>query len=301
MKCKRCKAVAVVALPSHTTGFCAECFLLFFQKQVERGIKAQKLFTHDDKILCALSGGKDSLSLMLILHELGYDVTALHIDLGIPSSSPKARLVVENFCKKHDFKLIIREMEKEGLALPEVKKHLKRPICSVCGKIKRHYFNRIGLEEGFTALATGHNLDDEVARLFSNVLRWDTAYLSDQGPCLPSENGFLRKVKPMWRLTEYEIANYAFLKDIENHYAPCPYSRGASFSFHKTMWQQLEQEMPGRKIEFYQGFMHKAKEYFAKADAEHGATLIKCPSCGYPTSQELCGVCRIKSLVEQAS
>ena len=189
MICKRCKsATAIISLPSHNTGFCENCFRDFFSAQVARGIETGKLFTHEDRILVALSGGKDSLSLMLELSRQGYDVTGLHIDLGIPGSSEIVRGVIERFCGKHGFKLIVKEMTKEGLAIPLVKQRLKRPICSACGKIKRYFFNKIAMEDGYDALATGHNLDDEVARLFSNTLRWDTAYLSDQGPRLDSEN-----------------------------------------------------------------------------------------------------------------
>ena len=118
-----------------------------------------------EKVLVALSGGKDSLALALVLSRLGYDVTGLHIDLSIGISSEKARAVVERFCEKHAIPLIIKEMEKEGLAIPKVKARLNRPICSTCGKIKRYYFNQTARELGFDALATGHNLDDEIARL----------------------------------------------------------------------------------------------------------------------------------------
>lgn len=298
MKCTRCAATAVVSLPSHTAGFCEPCFLEFFRRQVERGIKAQQLLAFDDRILVALSGGKDSLSLMLVLSELGYNVTGLHIDLGIPGSSAVARGAVERFCKVHNFSLLLREMEAEGLPLPRVKERLRRPICSVCGKIKRHFFNRVALEEGFTALATGHNLDDEVARLFSNTLRWDTAYLSDQGPRLDSEDGFTRKVKPLWRLTEFEVANYAFLRGVENHYAPCPYSKGASFTFHKHLWHELELAMPGRKLDFYQGFLERGRPAFAEIEAVTGTVLQRCERCGYPSSQSVCGVCRIRAAME---
>ena len=299
MKCTRCKATAVVALPSHHAGFCEACFLDFFTGQVEKGIRRQKLFTHEDRILVALSGGKDSLGLMYELDRLGYAVTGLHIDLGIPVSSPAARSAVEAFCRKHDLALIVKEMEAEGLAIPKVKARLNRPICSACGKIKRHYFNRVALEQGFTVLATGHNLDDEVARLFSNTLRWDTSYLSDQGPCLESENGFARKVKPLWRLSEFETANYAFLRGIDYHYAPCPYSKGASFTFHKKLWADLEEHMPGRKLDFYQGFLERGRPVFARTEAEGGVSLQACASCGLPTSQDLCGVCRIRTAVAQ--
>ncbi len=309
MKCKVCKETAVVSLRSHHTGFCASCYLEFFRRQVERGIRAHKLFTHDDRILVALSGGKDSLALMLELSRQGYTVTGLHIDLAIPlqgSAEPcgegqGARGVVERFCKAHNIPLIVKEMATEGLAIPRVKACLKRPICSACGKIKRYYFNKTAMDGGFTALATGHNLDDEVARLFSNTIRWDRAYLSDQGPCLPAEAGFIKKVKPLWRLTEFETANYAFLMGIEHHYAPCPYSQGASFTCYKHLWQGLEEVMPGRKLDFYQGFLERGRPVFARHEAEEAPPLNKCAVCEYPTSADICGVCRIKSVVQSTS
>ena len=114
MKCRRCHARAVVSLPSHNTAFCPDCFLDFFSKQVDRGIREQGLMTKDDRVLVALSGGKDSLALMLELGRQGYDVTALHIDLGIPGSSPAARGVVERFCKKYDFPLSSRGEARGG-------------------------------------------------------------------------------------------------------------------------------------------------------------------------------------------
>ena len=301
MKCKICKAEAAVALRSHNTAFCPDCYKDFFSRQVTRAIEGQNLFTHDERVLVALSGGKDSLALMLELSHQGYNVTGLHIDLGIPVSSAAARGVVERFCAKHGLKLMIREMAAEGLAIPAVKARLNRPVCSACGKIKRHFFNKVALDEGFDALATGHNLDDEVARLFSNTLRWDTAYLSDQGPRLDSENGFSRKVKPLWRLSEFETANYAFLMGIENHYAPCPYSPGASFTTLKGLLQNLEAAMPGRKLDFYQGFLVRGRPVFARREAEEGVTLAPCTLCGYPTSSgDTCGVCRIRAALSES-
>ena len=300
MICKRCKsATAIISLPSHNTGFCENCFRDFFSAQVARGIETGKLFTHEDRILVALSGGKDSLSLMLELSRQGYDVTGLHIDLGIPGSSEIVRGVIERFCGKHGFKLIVKEMAKEGLAIPLVKQRLKRPICSACGKIKRHYFNKTALEEGFTALATGHNLDDEIARLFSNTLRWDVGYLSDQGPRLDGEDGFARKVKPFWRLTEFETATYAFLEEIEHHHTPCPYSAGASFTYYKGLWNQLEEEMPGRKLSFYVDFLKRGRSAFAGLERTEGDALAPCTVCGYPTSSGVCGVCRIREVVKE--
>lgn len=300
MKCIRCKATACVALPSHHSGFCKECFPLFFTKQVETAIRREKMFTHDERILVALSGGKDSLSLMLELHTQGYDVTGLHIDLGIPNSSEKARKKVQDFCNLHGLTLDVFEMEHWGLPIPDVKQYVNRPVCAVCGKMKRHHFNRIAFEGGYDAIATGHNLDDEVARLFANTLRWDTAYLSDQGPVLPASKGFVRKVKPLFRLSEFETANYAFLKGIDLHADPCPYASGASFTHHKELWGELEHRSPGQKFQFYQGFLRKGRPAFATLQEDIGADLHPCTECGSPTSVEICSVCRIRAAVAES-
>jgi len=269
----------------------------FFARQVERGIRGQGLFTREDRVLVALSGGKDSLALALELKRQNYQITGLFIDLAIPGSSDMARSLVERFCARHGIELLVQDMAREGLAVPLVRMRLRRPVCSACGKIKRYWFNRTALEGGYTTLATGHNLDDEVARLTSNTLRWDQAYLSDQGPLLEGEAGFARKVKPLWRLSEFETANYAFLAGIEYHHVPCPYGRGASFTTYKHVWQQIEESMPGRKLDFYQGFLERGRPVFARREAADGAALAPCGRCGYPTSAEICGVCRIKEAV----
>lgn len=301
MKCKSCRAQAVVGLPRHHAGFCEEHFLVYFTRQVEKAIRRQKLFTFEERILVALSGGKDSLSLMLQLHELGYDVTGLHIDLGIHESSVKARSKVEAFCDRHGLRLMVREMAAEGLPIPLVKEHVKRPICSVCGKIKRHYFNKVALEEGFDALATGHNLDDEVARLFANTLRWDVAYLSDQGPLLPAEEGFVRRVKPLWRLDEFETANYAFLRGIAIHSDPCPFSQGATFTGHKQLVARLENTSPGQKFAFYDGFLKRGRPAFEVKEAAEGLAVAPCERCGSPTCAGVCNICRFKEQVAEGA
>ncbi|GFK94036.1 tRNA 2-thiocytidine biosynthesis protein TtcA [Fundidesulfovibrio magnetotacticus] len=297
MKCRRCKAQAQVALPSHHTGFCAPCFETYFLRQVERGIHEHRQFTREDSVLLAVSGGKDSLGLLLALKELGFKVTALHIDLAIPVSSESARSTVEAYCAAHGVELRVIETARDGLAIPDVKARVKRPICSVCGKIKRHWFNRYAYEQGFDVLATGHNLDDEVARLFANTLRWDQAYLAGQGPVNEASGRFVRKVKPLCRLTEYETAVWCFLKGIEHVLAPCPYSGGASFTGHKRLLADLEERSPGMKMQFYEHFLRSGRPAF-KAQAQDAPPLNACTGCGYPTSQDVCGVCRIRERLE---
>lgn len=296
MKCKRCKAPAVTALPSHHAAFCGDCYLIFARRLVERAIKEHEMCTPEDKILVAVSGGKDSLALSWQLKELGYNITGLHIDLGIPESSPIARGYTERFCAANDIPLHVLEMTSMGLPMNEVKRRVKRPICSVCGQVKRYFFNKFAEENGFTVLATGHNLDDETSRLFANIMRWDVEYLSDQGPVMPAENGFIKKIKPLFRMSEFETANLCFLAGIDYGYAPCPYSSKASFPIYKNLLSDLEEIQPGRKIQFYDGFLKRGRPGFS---GRGQAEVKPCVSCGYPTSTEKCGVCRLREMMQE--
>lgn len=299
MKCKRCKVPAVVALPSHHTAFCKECYLVFAKRLVERAIKEHDMFSFEDRILIAISGGKDSLALTWQLKELGYNVTGLHIDLGIPESSPIARSYTEKFCMSQDIPLHIVETASMGLAMCDVKRHIRRPICSVCGQTKRYLFNKFARDNGFTVLATGHNLDDETSRLFANIMRWDVEYLSDQGPVMPAEEGFAKKVKPLFRMSEFETANLCFLAGINYGYAPCPYSSKASFPIYKKMLADLEDIQPGRKIHFYDGFLKRARHGFSH-QTEQTEKIKPCTRCGSPTTAGECGVCRLQDLMRSA-
>ena len=100
-------------------------------------------------------------------------------------------------------------------------------------------------------------------------------------------------------MTEFETATYAFLNEIEHHHTPCPYSSGASFTYYKGLWNQLEEEMPGRKLSFYVDFLKRGRSAFTALEKEEGDALSPCSVCGYPTSSGVCGVCRIREAVKE--
>jgi len=103
----------------------------------------------------------------------------------------------------------------------------------------------------------------------------------------------VRKVKPLCRITEYETAVWCFLNGIEHVLTACPYSKGASFTGHKDLLARLEQKSPGMKMQFYENYLRSGKPAF-EALAANAPALNECARCGYPTSQEVCGVCRVK-------
>src|SRR5207249_11555133 len=127
---------------------------------------------------------------------------------------------------------------------------------------KRHLFNQAAVEGGYDVMATGHNLDDEAAVLFGNVLRWSTEYLGRQLPVLPAGNGFVRKVKPLVRLGEREAAAYCVLAGIDYQVEECPMAAGNLYLRYKGALNAIEEQSHGSKRAFYVGFLDKASALF---------------------------------------
>lgn len=295
MKCRKCGERAVITLRRHNASFCKEHFLEFFRRQVEKGIHEYKMFDWSDKIMVCISGGKDSLVLWYLLHEMGYDTTGMYINLGIGRYSEKSLEKVNNFADKFGLKSIIVNLDELGHPIPLLAKKVKRQDCAVCGTAKRYYFNKTAYEGKFDVVATGHNLDDESARLLGNVLKWDPGYLSKMDPNLPEEGEFIkRKVKPLIRLTELEVGAFAFLSGIDYIKEECPKSVGATSMVYKNALNNMESEMPGTKHYFYNEFFRTAADRFRiDEEVKENTKMHNCSVCGLESFLEVCSFCRM--------
>lgn len=299
MKCRKCGATAVINMRQHRLSLCQEHFLEWVPQQVQRAVEHFRMFTPHEKVLVAVSGGKDSLSLWDILLRLGYAADGLYIHLGIPDGgySDLSQQKVERFATERSARFFAVNVAAEyGMSIPEVARRKRgRSPCGTCGLVKRHIMNQIAYEKGYAVLATGHNLDDEAAVLFQNALHWATGYLARQAPVLPSTHPKLvRKVKPLVRLYEREMAAYALLRGIDYIYEECPYSKGATTLFYKELLNQLEERSPGAKQMFYLSFLQARDEgRLLPAEASEVA-LRECQRCGQPTTvPDLCAFCRL--------
>ena len=170
--------------------------------------------------------------------------------------------------------------------------------CSACGLSKRHLFDEAARTSGYDVVVTGHNLDDEAAVLFGNVLHWQTDYLGRQLPVLPARNGFPRKVKPLVRLGEREMAAYCVLRGIDYIVEECPMAAGNRHLGYKEALNAIEADSPGTKHDFYFGFLARASDRFTPVAEEAQEQLRACERCGAPTTGEVCAFCR---LVERAT
>jgi tRNA-5-methyluridine54 2-sulfurtransferase len=299
VKCTSCRGQAVIDLPRHNAGFCGPCFDRHCREQVVRAVEHFDMFGRDDRILVAVSGGKDSLALWDILLELGYQADGLYLGLGIGEYSDSSAEAARRYAAGRGATLHEVDLPAEvGFDIPTGSVAAKRTPCSACGLSKRHLFNQVAIERGYPVVATGHNLDDEAAVLFGNVLRWDLAYLARQLPALPAADGFAKKVKPLVRLGERETAAYCVLKGIDYQVEECPMSAGNRHLGYKDSLNAIEVRSPGSKAAFYFGFIERIAPLVAGEAAAGRDALHPCPTCGAPTVSDLCAFCR---LVERAT
>jgi tRNA-5-methyluridine54 2-sulfurtransferase len=295
VKCRRCKVPAVIEIRRHNAAYCRACFLHVFGNQVERTIRHHAMLADDDRILVAVSGGKDSLALWDVLLEKGYDASGLYLGLGIGDYSTRSLEAAAAFSAERGADLRVVDLEREyGYDIPTAGARGSRSTCSVCGLSKRYVFNRAALEGGFDVVATGHNLDDEAATLLGNTLRWDTGSIARQSPVLPAREGMVKKVKPLSRLSELETAAYAFLRGIDYVVEECPLVAGNTQLRYKEAMNAIESGSPGTKAQFFLGYLDRGMPLF-RTEAE--VRLTTCERCGQPTTTRFCAFCRARAQV----
>ncbi|NDJ76878.1 MAG: adenine nucleotide alpha hydrolase family protein [Chloroflexi bacterium] len=317
MLCRHCDAKAVINMRQHKLALCGPHYVDWVHKQTARFIDEYGMFAPEDRVLVAVSGGKDSLALWDILLALGYPADGLYIGLGIgwgighnpdddtgesegQGYSDTSYGYIQDFVQARggDQTLHVVDVAEEfGATIPAAARVTNRgreKPCSLCGLTKRHIMNRVARDGGYDVLATGHNLDDEAAVLLGNTLQWSVDYLARQGPVMPpSHPGLARKVKPLFRFYEREMAAYAIVRGIDYIYEECPFATGATTARYKDMLNNLELSSPGIKLQFYLRFLKAKKVNNLFENAHRTLDLLTCPTCGQPTTNPgECTFCR---------
>ena len=298
MKCRVCRAPAVLDIRRHNAAFCRDHFVNHCAEQVRRAIKDHDMIRAGERVLVAVSGGKDSLALWDLLVDLGYRPDGLYLGLGIGEYSEDSGHTARAFAQDRGLKLHEVDLANDfGYDIPRAAAATHRAPCGACGLSKRHLFNAVAVEHGYDVVATGHNLDDEAAVLLGNVLRWETGYLGRQHPVLPATPGFARKVKPLYRLGERETAAYCVLRGLDYQVEECPMAEGNRHLGFKEVLDALEDRSPGAKAAFVFGFVDRAHEYFTDDAGAEREGLRECMVCGSPTTSEVCAFCRLRERV----
>src|SRR6266511_6458904 len=142
MKCRVCRGPAVVDIRRHNAAFCGEHFLHHCREQVRRTIKHYTMFRPGERVLVAVSGGKDSLALWDLLVDLGYDADGVYLGLGIGEYSEASGHAARAFAQDRGLKLHEVDLAADfGYDIPRAAAATHRAPCGACGLSKRHVFN----------------------------------------------------------------------------------------------------------------------------------------------------------------
>jgi len=284
---------------------CRRCFVRSVERTVFKTIRRERLFAPEDKVMIALSGGKDSVALTHILSVMGKahgkELVALTIDEGISGYREEGLEISRKICR--DLGVEHRTAtfkEFYGYTLEEIcalAKEKASPLlgCTFCGILRRRLLNDAALEMGATKVATGHNLDDEAQTVLINILRGDVDRLARLA-AKPSvlRQGFVPRVKPLRYVPEREIAVYVYLKGYPLYERECPYVRASLRDEVRDMLNLLESRHPGTKFSVVGG-SNRIFEMLKGSLAE--SSIRRCVRCGSPTGREVCRMCEVLSLL----
>lgn len=263
------------------------------ENTIKKTIEEYNLFSKKDNIAVALSGGKDSTSVLYILKKLGYNVSGLMIDLKLGEWSKIHNKNMGEFCDKYDIPLTIIDLKAElGQGICFIKAILKKKKnltgCSVCGTIKRWILNKWAKKLNADKLVTGHNLDDEAQNVLMNFLKGNILLGLNSSPATGGENidGFVQRVKPLFFIPEDEIREYAKEMKLNILYDKCPCAFG-TYRVETRGWTDDLNNKDKLKIvsEFQKIVTNLRKENFNKSD------IKKCIVCGEPSKNEVCNFC----------
>ncbi|MDE1827029.1 MAG: TIGR00269 family protein [Thaumarchaeota archaeon] len=293
MKCNWCENITAYSRKYSGEDLCSDCYSKSIVRKTAKTISRYKMINGGDVVGVAVSGGKDSLSLLHILKQisLNHDFTlkAITIDEGIPGYRDEALEIVRNFCNKiqvecnvYSYKELFGTTLEQSLELREKE---KISSCSICGILRRRAIDFGAKELGVDAVATGHNMDDFIQTFIINLLSGDTNKIGWMDPEL--SNNKTRKIKPFCEIYENEIVFYAFTNDIPFQSEECPHMNEGIRTEIRNFLNSLEKNHIGIKNNMYKSIL-KVSSILRE---EPGKIWKNCSRCGTECTGDVCAVC----------
>ncbi|MCA9497207.1 MAG: TIGR00269 family protein [Nanoarchaeota archaeon] len=288
-------------------------FIKYFENKVFKTIRKFNLFELDDKLVVAVSGGKDSITVLYLTQKylkrknLHKNIAALAIDEGIKNYRSHTIKFLKKFCKELDIELHIKSYKnKFNKTLDQSVEILKKKdsnvsACNVCGTFRRNALNTGARELRATKVVTGHNLDDEAQSILLNIFKNNFKILSRLGPNngVVNDNKFIPRVKPLYLCSEKEVRLYTILKGFDVGYDECPYAKGSFRANLGDMINKLEDEHKGVKnsiVNFYLETRDSLKEQYKE---EFGSMVTYCKKCKEPSQRPICNTCLMQEILKK--
>jgi uncharacterized protein (TIGR00269 family) len=293
MKCQRCSKSAVIYQKYSNTHLCRTHFITDVERKIKRDIRKFRMVQKGEKIAVALSGGKDSIVLLYVLHKIfkgrkDLELYAITIDEGIKGYRENTLEHAVKLTRDLGIQHTIRSF-KEGFAvtLDELTTRKEHGACTLCGVLRKNLLNKTARELGAIKLATGHNLDDESQTILMNYLRGDIDRLKRMLPNV-KQPGLVMRIKPLRSIPEKEVALYGFLNDLPVSMDECPYAGEALRNEIREMLNNYEVKHPGTKYSLLGGY-----ETISEALRSPDNQIAVCRICSEPGSDAVCKTCRL--------
>ncbi|MFA4825468.1 MAG: TIGR00269 family protein [Methanoregula sp.] len=295
-RCSLCGEPPVILLHDPERHLCAAHLIAEVEERVAQTIRERELIKPHDRIAVALSGGKDSTALLVILSRLlpaweDVRLVAITVDEGIAGYRDDTIRAAEDLTRKTGTEHVcVSFKDLIGDDLDALLVGRETQACSVCGILRRKALSVAAYKAGAARIATGHNLDDEAQSVLMNTLRGDLPRLVRTSDA-DSSDCFIPRIKPLADIAEKEIAAYLFVQDLFPFLPECPYTRYALRLEVRSMLSALEQKHPGTMRNLIKSKRAIEKQVGRSAMSE---PLKRCRQCGDPCSGELCQVCSLR-------
>ena len=268
------------------------------------------MLRYGDKVGVAISGGKDSSSLLYILDRImkghGSQLFALTVDEGIEGYREESIENAEKLASELSIPLLVTSYREQfGLSLDDALKErsqrgIKTSSCAVCGPLRRRSIDRAAEKLGVNVVATAHNLDDILQTFFINLYSGDVRRIGwlDPNPRLSTSEFKLRRIKPAMEIYEQELAFFAFLNELPFQSESCPYMDEGIRTEIRLHLNELERLHPGIKYSTLKTILSLSAAYSETLGQEKKSSpVMRCAECGSVSSGPICSVCRTLKLV----
>src|SRR5574341_167200 len=301
MNCDKCGNIVVFSRKYSGENLCSSCFSNSIVQKTAKTISKYNMIQNGDTVGVAVSGGKDSLSLLHVLKKMSeshnFKIIAITVDEGILGYRDEALEIVRNFCnnlgveyRSYAYKDLFDLTLEESLDLRE---NEKTSSCSICGILRRRAIDFGAKDLNVDVIATGHNLDDVLQTFIINTLSGDTTKIGWMEPSISTNRD--RKIKPFYEIYENEIVFYAFTNEIPFQSEQCPHMNEGIRTEIREFLNSLESHHSGIKNSMYSSVM---KLIQITKDANYKQRRI-CEKCGNQCTGEVCSVCSMLVSLKQ--
>jgi uncharacterized protein (TIGR00269 family) len=273
-----------------------------FEQKVKQTIRKYNLLKKSDKVMVAISGGKDSMTVLYLLKKFGYNVSALHINLEMGRWSEAHLNNIKKFCKELKVPLTVYSVRKElGRSMCSIKSIVKSKAklqdCTICGIIRRWLINKKARQLGATKIVTGHNLDDASQTVLMNYFKGNLFIGLNEGPKVgvTQDKMFVQRVKPLYFIPEKEVENYSRTMKFPVIYERCPCVVGAYRHKIRGMLDEMQKTNSAIKENIVNSFLKILPSLRKKVST--GKPLY-CKTCGEPGRNEICRACSIMQYIK---